>query len=192
MPSHTCDSRLSASSPSSPTIRSIPCEAAATLISALLRPRILAARRYRRGWRGWRDGHLGHTPEALLPFRTEESFRTRAPRRIADTTVATVDGEIAGFIMVVGDEVEQVYVARPHRGTGLADRLLAEAVRQVRSNGHPEAWLAVATGNARARRFYERAGWTDTGPFDYPARTPAGLIPVPCHRYVKSAEPPGT
>jgi hypothetical protein len=51
--------------------------------------------------------------------------------------------------------------------------------------GHARAWLAVATGNARARRFYERSGWTDDGAFDYPAATEAGPIPVPCHRYVK-------
>ncbi len=62
---------------------------------------------------------------------------------------------------------------------------IAEAERQVKANGYAEAWLAVATGNARARRFYERSGWTDAGAFDYPADTESGPIPVPCHRYTK-------
>jgi GNAT superfamily N-acetyltransferase len=86
---------------------------------------------------------------------------------------------------VVGDEVEQVYVASEHRGTGLAAALLEEAERLVAANGHRRAWLAVAPGNARARRFYERSGWTDEGLFDYPAATADGPMPVPCHLYVK-------
>jgi GNAT superfamily N-acetyltransferase len=134
---------------------------------------------------GWADGHVGHVPEELVAIRTKESFWTRAADRIADTTVAVVGEEVAGFVMVVGDEVEQVYVSRDHRGSGVAGTLLSEAERQVKANGHSEAWLAVATGNARARRFYERGGWTDGGAFDYPATVGSGTLPVPCHRYLK-------
>ncbi len=134
---------------------------------------------------GWRDGHLGHVPEALVAVRTPESFRTRAAQRVADTVVADADGEVAGFVMVVGDEVEQVYVSARHRGSGVAAVLLAEAVRLVAAAGHRRAWLAVVPGNARARRFYARCGWTDEGPFDHSVVTPAGTIAVPAHRYVK-------
>lgn len=134
---------------------------------------------------GWRDGHLGHVADELVALRTRESFDQRAAARVADTVVATVDGAVAGFIMVVGDEVEQVYVAGEHRGTGLAAALLTEAERLVAANGRDRAWLAVAPGNARARRFYERRGWIDEGLFDYPAATADGPMPVPCRRYVK-------
>jgi GNAT superfamily N-acetyltransferase len=134
---------------------------------------------------GWRDGHLGHVPDELVAYRTEESFYSRAVQRVADTTVAVVGDEVAGFVMVAGDEVEQVYVAQDHRGSGIAGMLLVEAERQVKAGGHAEAWLAVATGNARARRFYERSGWTDGGAFDYPAAVEGGTVPVPCHRYLK-------
>jgi len=130
---------------------------------------------------GWRDGHLGNVPDELVALRTPESFTTRAADRVADTTVATVAGEVAGFVMVVGAEVEQVYVSARHRGSGIANTLLVEAERQVAAGGHPKAWLAVAPGNARARRFYERQGWADEGRFDYRA---AGMT-VPCHRYTK-------
>ena len=134
---------------------------------------------------GWRDGHLGHVADELVAVRTRDSFDQRSADRVGDTVVATADGAVAGFIMVVGDEVEQVYVATEHRGTGLAAGLLHEAERLVAANGHDRAWLAVAPGNARARRFYERSGWTDEGLFDYPAATADGPMPVPCHRYVK-------
>jgi GNAT superfamily N-acetyltransferase len=78
-----------------------------------------------------------------------------------------------------------VYVAAAHRGTGVADALLAEAERLVAAAGHRRAWLAVVPGNARARRFYERRGWADEGPFEYAAATSAGTIAIPCHRYAK-------
>ncbi len=137
-------------------------------------------------WRlGWHDAHDGHVPEALVAARTDESFRTRAAQRVGDTTVALVEGSVAGFVMVVDDELEQVYVAGEHRGMGIADALIAEAERQVSANGHTKAWLAVVSGNRRARRFYERMGWADEGPFEYRPTVGDGTIAVPCHRYTK-------
>lgn len=138
-------------------------------------------------WRvGWRDGHLGYVPDELLVARTDESFGVRAAQRVDDTVVAIVDEAVAGFIMVVDDEVEQVYVSAPHRGTGVAAVLLAEAERIVASSGYEQAWLAVVAGNIRARRFYERNGWHDDGPFDYSAASASGPMTVPSHRYVKN------
>ncbi len=135
-------------------------------------------------WReGWRDGHLGHVPAALAAARTPGSFSRRAADRVADTTVAVVDGEIAGFTMVADDEVEQLYVARSHRGSGVAAQLLEAARHGIGQAGHAVAWLAVATGNDRARRFYARCGWTDEGAFDYSAAVDSGSTAVPCHRY---------
>ena len=133
-------------------------------------------------FRGWQDGHLGHVPDELLEARTEESFWVRAAERVGDTTVAVVAGVVAGFVMVVGDEVEQVYVDAAHRGAGVAGVVLAEAERQVAAKGFSEAWLAVVAGNVRARRFYERCGWGDRGGFEHLA---AGGIVVPARRYVK-------
>jgi GNAT superfamily N-acetyltransferase len=133
----------------------------------------------------WQDAHLGRVPAELAAARTEESFGTRAVERVGDTVVAIVDGAVAGFVMVVDDEVEQVYVAAHHRGAGVAGRLLGAAERVVADNGHRQAWLAVVAGNTRARRFYERQGWNDDGPFEYLAASAGGDIAVPCHRYTK-------
>ncbi len=138
-------------------------------------------------WRvGWKDGHLGHVPDELVAARDAESFQARAIDHVEDTTVAAVDGEVAGFVMVIADEVQQVYVVSHHRGTGVADALLVAAEHQIAEARHPTAWLAVVAGNARARRFYERRGWNDAGPFDYAAEGADGPISVPCHRYVKA------
>jgi GNAT superfamily N-acetyltransferase len=135
--------------------------------------------------RGWRDGHLGFVSQELIRARHECSFRTRAAKRVNDTTLAVVQGQIAGFVMVVDNEVEQVYVSALHRGKGVADVLMADAERQIKDAGYSSAWLAVVAGNARARRFYERRGWSDSGLFEYAAAGEYGPIPVPSHRYVK-------
>ncbi|EME55759.1 GCN5-related N-acetyltransferase [Amycolatopsis decaplanina DSM 44594] len=137
-------------------------------------------------YHGWQDGHLGNVPDELVRIRTRESFWERAAERVGDTTVALMSGEVAGFVMVVGDEVEQVYVSSDHRGSGVAGALLAEAERLVSAGGHSRAWLAVAPGNARARRFYERCGWVDEGEFDNRVSGPDGLVSVPCRRYAKT------
>lgn len=133
----------------------------------------------------WRDGHLGHVPGELVALRTPESFRLRAAAMISRTTVASSGAGIAGFAAVDGDEVAQVFVAESARGSGVAGALLGEAERRVAAAGYRTAWLAVVAGNARARRFYERSGWFDDGPFEYAAPDSGGTVTVPCHRYTK-------
>ena len=136
---------------------------------------------------GWHDGHAGHVPDGLTAARTLAAFHERTPSRVADTTVAVSDdGELLGFVMVVDDEVEQVFVGRSARGSGLAPLLLAEAERQVAAAGHVSAWLAVVTGNARARAFYEKQGWTDAGDLPYEVTAGGERFVSPCRRYVKS------
>ena len=44
---------------------------------------------------GWHDVHPGHVPDGLTAGRTLEAFHERAPRRVADTTVAEADGTVA-------------------------------------------------------------------------------------------------
>ena len=135
--------------------------------------------------RGWRDGHLGLVPEQLTAARTEESFHLRAAERVGDTTAALVDGAIAGFIMVVGDEVEQIYVSPAHFGKGVAGALMTEAESQVAAGGHDIAWLAVAIGNTRARAFYEKTGWVNVADLPYQVEALGEKYISPCRRYEK-------
>jgi len=48
-------------------------------------------------------------------------------------------------------------------GKGLGRELLAAATEELSRLGFDEAFLWVVTGNSRARRFYEAAGWTVDG-----------------------------
>ncbi len=113
------------------------------------------------------------------------SSRERVPSMIGDATVAVVDEEVAGFVVVRDDEVEQMYVGERVRGTGCAGELLAHAESLI-ARRFDRAWLAVVAGNDRAIGFYERQGWRDHGRFDHITWTPdGGTIPVPCRRYEK-------
>jgi putative acetyltransferase len=137
-------------------------------------------------WRaGWHDAHDGRVPDALLRHRTPESYPPRVRERLAHTTVAEVNGAVAGFAVTIDDELEQLYVDAAVRGTGVAQRLIAEAELVIAARGHAEAWLAVVAGNDRAIAFYGKSGWRDSGPFDYEAEIEGGTLPVPCRRLVK-------
>jgi GNAT superfamily N-acetyltransferase len=134
----------------------------------------------------WHTSHPGHVPNGLTAARNLAAFHERTPARVADTTVAEVDGEVVGFIMIDGDEVEQVFVDPASHGGGVASLLLDEAERQVAAAGHDEAWLAVVVGNARARAFYEKRGWRDGGDEPYEVVAGGTTYVSPCRRYVKS------
>jgi GNAT superfamily N-acetyltransferase len=138
---------------------------------------------------GWREAHIGHVPDALLAHRSEQTFRARIPKILDTTTVATIDQRVVGLVVTADDEIEQLYVAPGHRGTGIAAALLQHGERVI-ADEHRRAFLAVVDDNARARHFYERHGWHDAGPFDYHAWTSTGeRVDVPCRRYEKSLQP---
>ena len=56
-----------------------------------------------------------------------------------------------------------LFVRRDFWGTGLAGALHAAAVEAARRRGYSRMRLFVAAGHRRARRFYEREGWTPVG-----------------------------
>jgi GNAT superfamily N-acetyltransferase len=132
---------------------------------------------------GWNDGHVGHVPPELLRYRQEEHFASRTRERLETMWVAELHDQLVGFVVVKVDEVEQLFVDRMARGTGVAAMLLRRGEAEIRAAGHRRAWLAVVAGNQRARSFYAREGWRDSGPFTYMAETEAGPFAVPSHRY---------
>jgi putative acetyltransferase len=137
-------------------------------------------------WRtGWADGHAGNVPPELVRHREDiREYVSRAHDRVGGMWVAaSEEGRVLGFVVVEKDELEQLYVDRTARGTGVAERLLRRGEEEVRRGGHRRAWLAVVAGNARARAFYVRQGWRDAGEFIYFAETAVGTFPVPSHRY---------
>jgi ribosomal protein S18 acetylase RimI-like enzyme len=84
--------------------------------------------------------------------------------------VAEQDGIVVGWATVgpghedePAGELYGIYVAPEAWGAGAGPALLRAAVDELRGQGHDEAVLWVLADNPRARRFYEREGWTADG-----------------------------
>jgi GNAT superfamily N-acetyltransferase len=60
-------------------------------------------------------------------------------------------------------EVGTFYALPEAWGTGAGRRLMATTVRTLEQAGYEQAALWVLEANARARRFYEAAGWRADG-----------------------------
>lgn len=94
--------------------------------------------------------------------------------------VALEDGELVGQVLVEPARgvpgtahLAGLFVTPRWWGTGLAASLHESAVAAMRAEGFARGRLFAATGQARARRFYERRGWRPAAePFFEP---PLGL-----------------
>ena len=133
---------------------------------------------------GWRDAHLQLVPDALAKLRTLESFQERTINLIGQTRVAQTK-DVTGFCICRADELYQMYVAPAGRGTGIAQRLIADAETSFAKAGIEKAWLACAIGNTRAMRFYENCGWQNTGREKVSLDTSAGSFELEILRYEK-------
>lgn len=137
-------------------------------------------------WRGWHDGHANIVPGGLTTLRTLENFRQRLDQHRTATTFAVEDGAVRGLFILQHSELEQFYVHPDARGTGLAAWLMMGAEDALRAQGHSAAWLACSVGNARAARFYEKAGWSYIRTETFEAETSAGPFPLDVWRYEKA------
>ena len=77
--------------------------------------------------------------------------------------IAVTDDEPVGAACVTAGWLEGLYVVPGRWGTGLADELHGRALELVRALGSPSCKLWVLEDNTRARRFYERRGWSENG-----------------------------
>jgi GNAT superfamily N-acetyltransferase len=74
----------------------------------------------------------------------------------ADSERIAADAWEAGYLW-------QLFVEPAHRGTGVAAALLAAGTAAAREEGYEEMRLLTPKDHVRARRFYEREGWSDLG-----------------------------
>ena len=133
----------------------------------------------------WQDAHAEILPAELTRIRTLDSFRDRLQAALPDTRVVGAHGAPAGFCIVAGDELYQLFVSALARGTGAAAALVADAEARLSASGVAVAWLACAIGNERAARFYEKCGWHRAGVVTSRLDTPSGIFPLQVWRYEK-------
>jgi len=135
---------------------------------------------------GWREAHAHLVPPELTRVRTLASFRDRLRAALPDIRVVGAPGAPAGFCIVKGDELYQLFVSRHARGSGAAAALLADGEARLLANSIAVAWLACAIGNDRAARFYEKNGWRRNGTMINELETIEGMFLLEVWRYEKS------
>ena len=129
---------------------------------------------------GWRAAYRGQMPDAVLDGlsidrRTEQwTQRIGAPVPPEQRTWVSWDGaRVTGFANTGPSrdadarpgmaELFAIYVDPSAWGTGAGRALLAHAAADVSERGFAGMSLWVLGTNARARRFYERAGFRTDG-----------------------------
>jgi GNAT superfamily N-acetyltransferase len=90
--------------------------------------------------------------------------------RLADPTAAVlmarVDGRPVGSVLTRADaqcpggELAALHVLPAEWGQRIGSELHNAALAELAKAGHETAWLWVIAANERARRMYERRGWT--------------------------------
>jgi GNAT superfamily N-acetyltransferase len=134
--------------------------------------------------RGWQWAYRGHLPDAFLDGLTatlvqrDSAWRDIVARSSAEGVVeriwvAEVAGRVVGFASTGPSrdadaepgtaEVYIIYLDPGRVGTGVGRALFAHATEDLRRRGFQAATLWVLEANARARRFYEAAGWRADG-----------------------------
>lgn len=125
----------------------------------------------------WRAAYRGLMPDAYLAALSVEESATRWKRSLDGeekngkrTCVAeSDDARLIGYATVGPDEepgrghLLLMYVREEAWGTGVGRALMSAANDALRELGHREAVLWVLEQNARARRFYDAAGWRADG-----------------------------
>jgi len=76
--------------------------------------------------------------------------------------LAERDGSAVGVAAIEGQWLHGFYVVPAEWGSGVADGLHTAAAEAIAA-AHEEARLWCLEENARARRFYEKRGWTPNG-----------------------------
>jgi GNAT superfamily N-acetyltransferase len=127
-------------------------------------------RAYEVSWDAMAVPLVGKSLAEFASFESRlDSFRSGIKQRSDDARVlvAERDGAIVGSATCVRDgarcELRSLYVVPQAWGTGVAQRLQEAALDAMRERGATEAVLWVVEANGRARRFYEREGWTLNG-----------------------------
>lgn len=125
-------------------------------------------------------GHLYRAQDlrAFLAIHTAQSWRAELADPDHAVTIGEADGAAVAYAKLGpaklpftppdgAIELRQFYVRAPHHGSGVAATMMAWVLAQARARGAAALYLSVFVDNPRARRFYERYGFTRVGSYAF-------------------------
>jgi L-amino acid N-acyltransferase YncA len=131
--------------------------------------------------RAWQAAYRGQLPQHHLDTLDVDTRRQRWQRHLAEPqerwgSVLVVElptGDLAGFVSVGASrdddaapdcgEIASLYVEPTLIGRGHGRALMSAALELLSRNGFRQATVWALSTNQQGRRFYQKAGWTDTG-----------------------------
>jgi ribosomal protein S18 acetylase RimI-like enzyme len=122
-----------------------------------------------------------YKPEDLAAFlagASEDAWRRELSDPALEVQLAEAAGEAIAFAKIgpvslpvepegPAAELRQLYVLKPWHGMGIADDLMAWVLERSKARGAAELFLSVWSENYRARRFYDRYGFSYVGPYAF-------------------------
>lgn len=116
--------------------------------------------------------------DAFLAKFTLDAWKTELEDEDFAFRVAEADGQLIGYVKLgppelpverqrPAIELRQIYVLHEWLGEGTARDLTDWALEEARARGGQDLYLTVYTENWRARRFYEKYGFVEVGPYPF-------------------------
>lgn len=116
--------------------------------------------------------------EAFLAKFTVDAWKAELGDEHFAFQLAEAEGQPIGFVKLGPPELpiesetpwielRQLYVMNEWRGGGAARHLMDWALEEAKARGVNDLYLTVYTGNHRARRFYEKYGFVEVGPYAF-------------------------
>jgi diamine N-acetyltransferase len=127
------------------------------------------------------DTFTGTCTEEDMQFFLDEYFNIEVVKKeLSDNNdcyfFIKVDNVAAGYMRLMEDysnfplikqwkalELKRIYVDTSYHGKGLAQQLMAFAENLAKEKKYQVLWLGVWEHNMRAKRFYEKMGFKDSG-----------------------------
>jgi len=149
---------------------------------------------------GWRAAYRGIVPDIVLDGLSVDARAAQWRGRLDEAAaserrawVIEVDRRVQGFAVTAPtrdedddaartSELMAIYLHPDAWGVGLGRELVSHALADVHTRGWREVSLWVFESNARARRFYEKAGFAGDGGRKSVTQGDKALIEVRCRR----------
>jgi GNAT superfamily N-acetyltransferase len=107
----------------------------------------------------WHETQAGLQDVGIAMTRDLDFFTRRVELAVNSSLLAISENIGIGYVAWQGDELDHLFISKGHRGQGIGQQLLAQALHHMAEAGQTSAWLNCVVGNHAARRFYEREGW---------------------------------